>query len=251
MPTNPLTHNPIRPGTDGPPLLGLPASTPAAAETPTFPAPGKRTAKALSELEKVEEQHARWLAAGVAKNAELVDLERHVGEEILAAADGDADRVATRLSRQVLELRAAVDTAGRAAQAAERKITEARRAVLRAEAEDLQDVLADARRDQAKHDGKLAELLRAVSDHDAAEYRPFVPATSHGSIAMEPAGPYVVSRSALLRERVSELVLMLEIATAAASGESLPMFKGGVPIPGRFYSSRVRGPLAYFPELVG
>ena len=73
---------------------------------------GHHVGKAEKERGRCEDTLARWQAESAAKRAELADLESRLGGDVLAD-----ESAAVRLTRQVTDLRAAVDTADRTAAA--------------------------------------------------------------------------------------------------------------------------------------
>lgn len=130
-------------------------------------------AAALAELEAAEDLRARWEAAAAAKQAELDQLERRTGEDVLAAADADREVVAAALSEQAARLRSAIDVDKRTARAAAERLPAARRAVTLAKAAELRTraevLLAQASRLQVRTD----ELLGLLRDHEGCDFMPW------------------------------------------------------------------------------
>ncbi|MDP9466559.1 MAG: hypothetical protein M3P31_04875 [Actinomycetota bacterium] len=210
---------------------------------------GRRTRDALEQLEREQGQVARWEAARAVKQAELDDLERRIGDEVLAADDeAESEAVADRLTAQVTKLRTGIEIDTRTIDAAAGRVRLAQFAVLAAEADDLRDVLAAAERRKTEHDERLRALLQQVSDHDGARYVAWEPARD--DVLAFGRVEYTPSKSELLGGELVQLRLRLELLEAAAAGRPVPTFRQMQPIPYELYSPRVKGTGAYFPELV-
>lgn len=207
----------------------------------------KRVRKALDALAKEEARQARWEASAFAKQAELDNMRGRVGTDVVDAPEDEAEELAQRLTREVADLAAAVETARATVAACEPKVMAAKRAVLQAEADDVRDELEQLRRRKTEHDRKLEVLLAQLVEHDGAKYEAWEPSQLDRAMAGAASLTWTESRSARLAREVSGLEARLSIAEAAARGESLLAHQH---LPLEVFSPRVKGPEAYFPELL-
>jgi hypothetical protein len=141
---------------------------------------------ALTEVEKHRAAAARWQAEQAAAEAELEDLQRRAGEEVLAD-----ESAAARLPGQMQALRDRLDIATRAVAAAEPQLHEACVAVLLAEAVEWDAELGRRQALLDEHDGRRAKLLKALEDFTGQAWAvkdPMdTPATSRGPVTTMPA----------------------------------------------------------------
>lgn len=142
---------------------------------------GRHVAKAGKELSRCEDTLARWQAEAAAKRAELADLQSRFGDDVLAD-----EASAVRLTRQVADLRAALDTADRTAASAARRLVTARADVDRARAVDLREQASDLRKQAAARAEVTVALLAKLEAHEGAQYVPFEP--RRDAIALAAAG---------------------------------------------------------------
>lgn len=125
------------------------------------------TQAALAAVEQAQTTVARWAADQAAKQAELDDLERRAGADVLAD-----ESAAERVTGQMVRLRAGIDIASRAAAAASEQLTEARRGVLLAAAGDRRDTAAGIRADVERRQAITARLLAELAEHENCHYLP-------------------------------------------------------------------------------
>lgn len=140
---------------------------------------GRQLTKAQTELGKAQETVARWQAEAIAKRSELAALEARVGDDVLADENN-----AERITRQVADLRAAVDTAERTLTAAAQKAADAQINVDRATAAELRDQAAELRNDAAKRQEKTDRLLADLKAHEGPDYVPWEPNREPGRLVM-------------------------------------------------------------------
>lgn len=128
------------------------------------------TEKASARVAKCEQDVAKWEAESAAKRAELADLERRVGDEVLAD-----EAAADRLPGELAALRARIDVADRTVVSAGRELDAARRDLRRTFAGEVRDrakKLLGIADDRVK---KTARLLAEVRAHEGADYVPWRP----------------------------------------------------------------------------
>lgn len=148
---------------------------------------GRHLSKAHKDLAGCEEQHARWQAESGTRRAELADLESRLGDDVLAD-----EASASRLTRQVADLRAALDTADRTAAAAASRCAAARVDVDRARAVDLREQAADLRKQAAARAEVTVALLAKLEAHEGAQYVPYEP--KRDAVALAAAGSITWAR---------------------------------------------------------
>lgn len=141
----------------------------------------RHVANAEKELSRCEQSHARWQAEGAAKRAELADLEARLGDDVLAD-----ESAAVRLTRQVADLRAAVDTAERTAASAAQRLAAARVNVDRARAVDLREQAAELRAQASKRAEVTTKLLAQLRVHEGTDFVAFEP--KRDAMALAAAG---------------------------------------------------------------
>lgn len=142
---------------------------------------GRHVAKAEKELSRCEQSAARWQAESAAKRAELADLESRLGDDVLAD-----EASALRLTRQVADLRAAVDTADRTAASAAQRLAAAHVDVDRARAVELREQAADLRKQAAARAEVTVALLAKLEAHEGSQYVPHEP--RRDAVALAAAG---------------------------------------------------------------
>lgn len=148
---------------------------------------GRHVAKAEKELSRCEDTLARWQAESAAKRAELADLESRLGDDVLAD-----ESAAVRLTRQVADLRAALDTADRTAASAAQRLATARADVDRARAVELREQAAELRAQASKRAEVTAKLLAQLRAHEGTDFVPFEP--KRDAVALAAAGKITWTR---------------------------------------------------------
>jgi len=127
------------------------------------------TGMAAAAVEDARATAGRWEADEAAKRAELADLERRAGDEVLAD-----ESAAVRLAGEMASLRAGVDIARRAGVAAGRRLAEAERALVVARAAELREQAEGLRREAAGRQAVTDELLGRLREHEGCDFVPFV-----------------------------------------------------------------------------
>ncbi len=149
--------------------------------------------KARAEVGKARELLARWEAEQGSAQAELADLQRRAGDDVLD--DPDA---ALRLPRAMGELRDRIDVAERATVSARQRVTVAERAFIAADADSREPAVAAARKALADFDAKTVRLVEQLKAHTGRDY---VLAEVLDSLRY---GPQTITRHRLPLERALE-----------------------------------------------
>lgn len=122
---------------------------------------------AVAEVHRWEAEAERWQARGEIAEADLERLEQSSGRMLLDEDDAALERVAAEQS----SLRSQLALARKAAAEARDRAEPARRAVVLAEAAELDGLIRQARAALAAHEAKTAKLLDALQEHTGAQYR--------------------------------------------------------------------------------
>lgn len=202
-----ILFDPVQPGGPNIEIIAEPALPQAEPKLPV----GRREAKAAEALSKELAREAKWRTAADTKELELAELERRAGEDVLAAADGQAEAVAEKVATQIAALRQALDVDRRTVAACAPKIVAARRAVHRARIADVSELLTVAERRKAAHDERLNAILAELEAHDGAKYLPWRPTQNDvilGTAAWTASTSGLLgAQVALLREQLAALEL--------------------------------------------
>lgn len=169
--------------------------------------------KARAAVAKAADIVAEWEGEQSAKRSELVELERRAGAEAL---DGGPSAGA-QITRQVGELRAAVETATQTVSAARARHEQARHDLLRVAADELARQASQRRQESDRHDARTAELLEELERHDGASYVPWRPEarTSERITYTAPTGPRLRAQARQLDERAAAVRALAEAPTVS------------------------------------
>jgi DNA repair exonuclease SbcCD ATPase subunit len=126
---------------------------------------GERMTLAAAELERLEREAATFDAQAEAKEADLAELTSQLGEAYL---DGEAsyDELAGRVAR----VQAEVLTARSIADAARRRVAEARNGQLLAHAADFRERADTVDVDTEAHEARTAELIAELEGHEGVTF---------------------------------------------------------------------------------
>jgi hypothetical protein len=183
-----------------------------------------QTATETVELARlsVEEQRgilAQWEAELASAISELNAYRDQSGTAVL-----DDPASASRVAKQMQELRDRQEIAQRAVEAQRPRVVVAEAAYVAAEADVLEVALGKAREALTQHEAKTAELLKALEDHEG----PFVPeielihAKRSGTTIMYTDAPtsWTLPKSAALHDQVRRLERQVAVLRELAGGRS-------------------------------
>lgn len=194
---------------------------------------------AAADVEKQRTVVARWAAEQAAATAELDSLQERAGEEVLAD-----ESAAGRLSRSMQELRDRIDIANRAVDAAAPKLEAAARAVVLAEADEVDAELARHQAALDKFDARQKELLAALEEFTGLPWQVERRDVSSGGVLVsDEGGPRVVAtspRDALWRA-VEFAKRKARCLREVAAGRD-PHTELGIPFEGKSFEGIINGP---------
>ncbi|MCU1613012.1 MAG: hypothetical protein JWO98_552 [Frankiales bacterium] len=140
--------------------------------------------RAQSEVERLELEVARWEGDARTKREELAALEASVGDVVMTDETGTAAR---ELAVTAMELRFLIDGAHAAARAAERKLRDARWALMGAQAAELRERSGKVRVEAEGRQAKVDELRAALVEFEGGDWRPWDPPSgSYGMVVPPP-----------------------------------------------------------------
>ncbi|MGD0123475.1 MAG: hypothetical protein ABSC46_13055 [Candidatus Limnocylindrales bacterium] len=133
-------------------------------------------AAARAQVQKLVELERDWSIRRRRLAAELAELERTSGEQVLTAAlEADGEPMARNLAGQVSAMRAELETTDRTIEAARRRREQAIPAVFAAEAKQLRGQAAALVADADAREPKTRELLAAIEEWEGCSYAPAPP----------------------------------------------------------------------------
>jgi len=175
------------------------------------------TEMAAAAVDDARATVGRWEADEAAKLAELADLERRAGDEVLAD-----ESAAVRLAGELAALRAGADIARRAGVAAGRRLVVAERALTVAQAADLREQADTLRRGAAKRQAVTDGLLEQLREQEGCAYAPFTSPDAELRARMgepveygRPLTGQMVGQAEVLEARAAALLTQLPVDVPA------------------------------------
>jgi hypothetical protein len=140
------------------------------------PADVDLVADARAQVQQLVEVERDWSTRRRRLAAELAELERTSGEQVLAAAlEADGEPLSRSLGATIAGKRAELETIDRTITAARRRREQAIPAVFAAEAEQLRGQAAALVAEADTREPKTAELLAAIEEWEGCSYAPAQP----------------------------------------------------------------------------
>lgn len=182
------------------------------------PEPSARE-RAVARLEQLDDKAAEWQRRKAAAESELASLKASARRDALDLDEATAERAAARMS----ELSRLIGMAERALEEADRQYVTARRAVLLAEAVELDEPIAEARAAVEAHEARAARLLRALEDFTGARYveRHVGDAIARNALDRGETVRLPTPKVHELHRMLERLQVAQDLLRAAAAGEDL------------------------------
>lgn len=180
----------------------------------------KSVETARADIDREETRLTRWQATQATKEAELADLERRIGAELLGIEEPEVALASAY--EAISRLRVEVEVAGRTIVAAEAALVEARRGALESVAASCRRRAGAARSRATEHGARTAQLLDQIREHEGVSFGAFVELEATNGHTM------IVRNTATATDQlVAEAERLEARAVAAEEGARRPSIEPG------------------------